>query len=257
MLFGAALERRDLVNVFLKGALVGLGVPWSGGVDVFSRCHCGEWTFGWRRSGPRRRGIRSLCTVRHRFIGSILDRLIGPRVDGHDPVYLLHGGRGRGLGDTRLDIRGPFLGARGRRGQKRFTPAKLIYERRFRNCLGFVGARLHLWPTRAAVAPASSFAVRLIVLLALRLGFLLKKRLSVGDRNLVIVRMNFGEGQKAVAIAAIVDESGLERRLYAGDLGKIDIPAQRSLACRTRSQTPRLDCLSTPPPGFLPDARRR
>ena len=34
-----------------------------------------------------------------------------------------------------------------------------------------------------------------------------------------------------MAIAAVVDEGGLERRLYAGDFGEIDIPAQRSLAC--------------------------
>jgi Holliday junction resolvase-like predicted endonuclease len=34
-----------------------------------------------------------------------------------------------------------------------------------------------------------------------------------------------------VAIAAVVDESGLQRRLYASDFGEIDIPAQRSLTC--------------------------
>ena len=80
------------------------------------------------------------------------------------------------------------------------------------------------------MTPAASFAVGLFVLLALGQGFLLKKRLSIGDRNLVIVRMDFGEGEKAVAIAAIVDESGLERRLYPGNLGEVDIPPQRPLA---------------------------
>ena len=77
---------------------------------------------------------------------------------------------------------------------------------------------------------AASFAVGLFVLLALRQGFLLKKRLSIGDRNLVIVRMDLGESEKTVAVAAIVDESGLERRLYPGDLGEVDIPPQRPLA---------------------------
>jgi hypothetical protein len=60
------------------------------------------------------------------------------------------------------------------------------------------------------MAPAASFAIGLFVVLALGQGFLLKKRLSVGDRNLVIVRMDFGEGKKPVPIAAIVDEGGLK-----------------------------------------------
>ena len=82
------------------------------------------------------------------------------------------------------------------------------------------------------MAAAASFAVRLFVLLALAQGFLLEKRLPIRDRNLIIVRMNFGEGEKTVAIAAIVDESGLEGRLDAGDLGEVDIAAQRPLARR-------------------------
>jgi hypothetical protein len=44
-----------------------------------------------------------------------------------------------------------------------------------------------------AMAPATSFAVCLLVLLSLGLGLLLEKRLSIGDGNLVVVRMNFGE----------------------------------------------------------------
>ena len=45
------------------------------------------------------------------------------------------------------------------------------------------------------------------------------QRLPVGDRDLVIVGMDFAEGEEAVAIAAVVDERRLQRRLYAGDLG--------------------------------------
>ena len=80
------------------------------------------------------------------------------------------------------------------------------------------------------MAPAAPFDVDLFILLPVRQRFLLEKRLSVSDRNLVVVRMNFGERQKAVAIAAIINEGCLERRLYPSDLGEIDIPAQRSLA---------------------------
>ena len=45
---------------------------------------------------------------------------------------------------------------------------------------------------------------------------------SSGD--LVVIGMDFAEGQEAVAVSAIVDERRLERRLYAGDLGEIDVP---------------------------------
>ena len=49
------------------------------------------------------------------------------------------------------------------------------------------------------------------------------KLAPVGDRNLVIVGMDFAERQKAVAIAAEIDKSGLQGRLDPGYLGQIDI----------------------------------
>ena len=54
----------------------------------------------------------------------------------------------------------------------------------------------------------------------------LDQRLAIGDRNLIIVRMDFAEGEKAVTVAAIFDEGGLQRRLYARDLGEVDVAAQ-------------------------------
>jgi hypothetical protein len=54
----------------------------------------------------------------------------------------------------------------------------------------------------------------------------LDQRLTVGNRDLIIIRVNFAEGQEAVAIAAIFDEGGLQRRLYAGDFCEIDVTAQ-------------------------------
>ena len=38
--------------------------------------------------------------------------------------------------------------------------------------------------------------------------------------------MDFAEGEKAVAIAAVVDEGGLQRRLDARHLGQIDVAAK-------------------------------
>jgi len=43
--------------------------------------------------------------------------------------------------------------------------------------------------------------------------------------------MDFVEGQEAVAVAAVVDEGGLERGLHACDLGEIDVAAQQLSGC--------------------------
>ena len=47
-------------------------------------------------------------------------------------------------------------------------------------------------------------------------------------RNLVIIRMNFTKGQKAVPITAIFNKGGLKRGFYAGDAGEINITSYLS-----------------------------
>ena len=54
----------------------------------------------------------------------------------------------------------------------------------------------------------------------------LDQRLAIGDRNLIVIGVDFAEGQEAVAVAAVFDEGCLQRRLYASDLGEIDVAAQ-------------------------------
>jgi hypothetical protein len=54
----------------------------------------------------------------------------------------------------------------------------------------------------------------------------LDQGLTIGDRNLVVVGMDFAEGEEAVAISAVLDEGGLQRRFDARDLGEIDVAAQ-------------------------------
>lgn len=56
------------------------------------------------------------------------------------------------------------------------------------------------------------------------LGF--DQRLPIGHRDLVVVGMDFAERQKAVAIAAVFDEGGLERGFDPGDFGEVDITAE-------------------------------
>ncbi len=55
------------------------------------------------------------------------------------------------------------------------------------------------------------------------LGFHLDQALTIGDRNLIVVRVNFAERQEAVAIAAIFHKCGLQAGLYANNLGEVDI----------------------------------
>ena len=57
-------------------------------------------------------------------------------------------------------------------------------------------------------------------------GLVLKQGLAVGHGDLVVVRMDFGEGQEPVPVAAVIHEGGLERRLHARHLRQIDIAAQ-------------------------------
>ena len=51
------------------------------------------------------------------------------------------------------------------------------------------------------------------------LGFLAEQRVAIRLGDLVIIGVDFAEGQEAVAIAAIIDERRLERRFDPGDLG--------------------------------------
>ena len=64
---------------------------------------------------------------------------------------------------------------------------------------------------------------RLVIGGAVGAFFLVDQRLPVGDRNLVVVGMDFAERQKAMAIAAVIDEGGLQRRLDARHFREIDI----------------------------------
>ena len=83
-------------------------------------------------------------------------------------------------------------------------------------------------PARVAVAWTAAIGAVFALLLGLAMGAFIRldQRLAIGDRNLVIVGVDFAEGQKTVAVAAVLDEGRLQRRLYAGDLGEIDVAAE-------------------------------
>jgi len=83
-------------------------------------------------------------------------------------------------------------------------------------------------PARAAVArtAAAGAVLGFFLRLAVRAFVGFDQRLTIGDGNLVVVGMNFAEGEKTVTVAAILDEGGLQRRLDPRDLGEINIAAQ-------------------------------
>src|SRR5580704_1949893 len=80
--------------------------------------------------------------------------------------------------------------------------------------------------TAAARAP-----VDLVVGGTLGALLLVDQGLPVGDRNLIVVGVDFAKGEEAVAIAAVIDESGLQRRLDPRHLRQIDVAAELLTVC--------------------------
>ena len=74
---------------------------------------------------------------------------------------------------------------------------------------------------RIAVARTAAVGAVFAFFLGLAMGALIgfDQRLPVGDRDLVVVRVDFGEGEEAVAVPAVIDERRLQRRFDACDLG--------------------------------------
>ena len=56
--------------------------------------------------------------------------------------------------------------------------------------------------------------------------------LPIGHRNLVIIRVDFGKCQEAMAVAAIFHERRLEAGLHADDLGEVDVAFELALGGR-------------------------
>ncbi len=73
------------------------------------------------------------------------------------------------------------------------------------------------------VAMSSRTPIGFIIGGALRALFFVDQGLPVGNRDLVIVGMDFAECEEAVAVAAVIDERGLQRRLDARHLRQIDV----------------------------------
>jgi hypothetical protein len=87
---------------------------------------------------------------------------------------------------------------------------------------------------RIAVARAAAVGAVFAFFLGLAMGALIgfDQRLPVGDRDLIVIWMDFAEGEEAVPVAAILDEGRLQARLNAHHLGEVDVALELPLGRR-------------------------
>jgi hypothetical protein len=122
-------------------------------------------------------------------------------------------------------------------GRGHLMLGRVVADRRFRAQRPIVVRRFHdvtLDPlamtaaTRTAMprAPAGGAVLVLFFRLAVGALFGLDQGLTIRHRNLVVVGMDFAKGEETMAVAAILDEGGLQRGLYPRDLGEVDVAAQ-------------------------------
>jgi hypothetical protein len=71
----------------------------------------------------------------------------------------------------------------------------------------------------------ATFDMALFALIGFGFGLTvgIERRTPVGDRDAVIIGMDFAEGEEAVTVAAIFDEGSLERRFYPRYFREIDV----------------------------------
>ena len=79
----------------------------------------------------------------------------------------------------------------------------------------------------------------------------LDQRLPVGHRDLVIIRVDFGKGQEAMAVSAIVHEGRLQRGFDPRHLGQVDVPGQLALVYGLEIEFFDLVSVDHDHPGFL------
>jgi hypothetical protein len=80
-------------------------------------------------------------------------------------------------------------------------------------------ARIAAAVTVSAATTAAAAATVFFFLVTGGACVVFKQRLPVGDRDLIVVRMDFAEREEAVPVAAVIDERRLKRRFDARNLG--------------------------------------
>jgi hypothetical protein len=82
-------------------------------------------------------------------------------------------------------------------------------------------------PIATAIAVAAATATPALFFLFRILDILAHQGFAVGDRDAIVIGMDFAEGQEAMAVAAILNKSGLQGRFDPGYLSEIDIAFKR------------------------------
>src|SRR5690242_7291970 len=77
-------------------------------------------------------------------------------------------------------------------------------------------------PSASSCSDETSAGVLVFVLVVV-MCLVAQQRFAVGDGDLVVIGVDFRDGEEAMAVAAILDESRLERGLHARHLGQVDI----------------------------------
>ena len=177
------------------------------------------------------------------FLGHVL---VGDRLDG-----LVAVGRGlvlRGIGVLHV-VAGPGFAGRviaavfacvvSRRliAAIRVRAAFRVIAGRFRLILGrLILGRHRVARTRLGRARTAALAALPCVLLGLGglggLALFLDQGAAVGGGDLVIVGVDFREGQEAVAVAAVFDKGGLQRRFDPRHLRQVDVAGKLALVQR-------------------------
>jgi hypothetical protein len=96
---------------------------------------------------------------------------------------------------------------------------------------------------RSSATSASGPTVRFGLGVAMGALLFVDEGLPVGNRDLIVIGMDFAERQEAVAVSAVVDEGGLQRGFDARYLGEIDVPTK--LFAVSRLEVEFLDPIST------------
>ena len=166
--------------------------------------------------------------------GSLLDLVAPDRIDAALGLDLFDRTAGAAVPGRRLETLGIILRTVGLRGCRSlavgggiFRIGTVFFETVF---LGLVGGPSH----RALGCLVEGLVRCLVVRCPIGLGtqglFFGQQCFAVGDRNAVVIGMDFAERQETVTITAVIYKGGLERRLDLGDLCEIDIALELRLS---------------------------
>lgn len=152
-----------------------------------------------------------------------------------------------GVGDFAADAAAPrrvrhqdAVPARQRKigGEGRALVAALFLDDLHQHDLAALDHLLDLVATHQAAAAALHLRVHVVVFVPRRLVRLVlvvvlrslaHQRFAVGDRDLIVVGVDFVEGQEAVPVAAVLDEGGLQAGFDPGYLGEVDVAPKLAL----------------------------